>query len=70
MTREEFDQLIAGLVRDGVLKKRGTQYELLDFGRLPEQVRRQGQEVKQITGGTARAMLITLSRPRAASHRH
>jgi hypothetical protein len=45
----DFDQL----VKDGILKKRGAWWELLDIGRLPEHARCNIKAFKSIKAGNA-----------------
>ena len=66
LTREEQDHMLAGLVRDGLLKARGRWYEVSDFLQLPEFVKRQVQGVRggPTNGG---ATLVRFYRARKAS---
>ena len=66
LTREEQVQMLAALIRDGLLKTRGRWYEVSDLLQLAEHVRRQVQAVRVIRRN-GRAVLVRFYRPRKAA---
>jgi hypothetical protein len=63
LTREDQAQMLAALVRDGLMKRRGRWYEVSSLIRLPEHVRRQVQAVKASTRGSVPTTNQVLSPP-------
>jgi hypothetical protein len=66
LTREEQTQMLAALVRDGLLKVRARWFEAVDFVRLPEHTRRQVQETRLIVRKGRASTLVRFYRPRKA----